>query len=667
MPIDTYTLTKDKNSLARILHLHCTRSESQLMVRRINWMLAWYYMNGYRRFDTYNPVTGGFTPFYMDRDNKMEYQSQQLLYAINQLAGRFQAMDCMPVATATATSLGNIRNKSTAQITADAIVAQNHVNAAKEQAAYLFTCLGSVGIQGHLMDHPTIGLTSDIEVIHPRELYPFPMLGQDFTKLRGIVRQRMVPFEHMKNVYGGRTNSAKDKMEYYEAPVGEMWTDGSLSSGTTDGTGLRWLSGNRDSTSSAFDTTIEMVRVRELWLLGAGNTTHRYVCASGDHIFEDNDMGDVEAYCPIGFSRFFNNGTFHGAGMFDLMFSIHRELEKLQKSLFENVRKIDKYGILVIPAGQMNQNVVLKDVGEGLRTMFYEPDPIAEGFNPFPIQPVNSGDFPGKVAQHAAEVMGSINPIRDLIEEKGRIDSASGLQFLDEQMNKAITTPTLGIEMMWSNMYKSLVQRAAFDLARSQRALPVKDLTLDLAGAVIDPKESTVSFKENPIPDVSKVHFTIKSSSPKSPTARKQEAIQLWQTGVERDPVNFRLFCMKEGLDVALYLDDDAGAYESTVRMILQLYNDGETPGFIAPSPHTTKPDLALRILSGFMTKPLMQMASPEVVNAFRSFREALMQFAGISLPEAVPNPDDAAMLSGGMPGMQGPPGMPVSQGPPPM
>jgi hypothetical protein len=124
---------------------------------------------------------------------------------------------------------------------------------------------------------------------------------------------------------------------------------------------------------------------------------------------------------------------------------------------------------------------------------------------------------------------------------------------------------------------------------------------------------------------------------------------------------------MKEGLDVALYLDDDAGAYESTVRMILQLYNDGETPGFIAPSPHTTKPDLALRILSGFMTKPLMQMASPEVVNAFRSFREALMQFAGISLPEAVPNPDDAAMLSGGMPGMQGPPGMPVSQGPPPM
>lgn len=665
MSIDTYQLPKDPLSLARVLHLHAMRSETQLMIRRINWMLAWYYMNGYRRFDTYNPATGVLTPFYTDRDNKMEFQNHQLLFDINQLAGRFQSMDCMPVANAGNNSLSSIRNRAIGQIVADAIISEDQVEATKEAASYLFTCLGSVGLQCHLVDHPTIGLISDQEVIHPREVFPFPMQGQDHTKVRGIMRQQMIPLSYLKDLYGDKIARRLEDMEYYEASAGEIISDGALASGFSDTYGVHYFNGRGtkgDSNNTSRNTAIEMVRMRQLWLTGPRNTTARYVCASGDVIFQDEDLSAKEVYCPLAFSRFMNNGTFHGAGMFDLMFSQHRELEKLQKSLYANVTKTDRYGMLIIPASSMNQNVVLREVGEGLRAMFYEPDPIAEGFNPFPIQPVNSGDFPGKVAAAATESLRSLNPIQDIIQEKGRVDSASGLAFLEEQMNKAITTPSTGIGAMWGTAYKAVVQKAAENLALSKRALPVTHLTLDLAGAVIDPREGTVTFDKNPVPDVSRLTFKIKSATPKSPTARKQEAIQLWERGIEQDPMNFRMFCMKEGLDIALYMDDDAGAFEATVRMILMLYNDGETPGVITPSPTNTKPDLALRILAGFLTKPVMSMASIEVQDAFTTFRETLMQFAGISLPQAVPNPDDAAMLSGPPPEMLS--GQPQSGGP---
>jgi len=655
MPVDTFNLTTDKDVLPQILHAHCVRSESQLMIRRVNWLLAWYYMNGYRRFNVYDPVSGMISPQYLTTDQKMEYQSTKLLYVINQMAGRFQSMDYRPSATRQGGSLASMQNRAVSQITADAITSTNHIEEVKEHASYLLTCLGSVGLCGHLVDHPTIGLTSDIEVVHPRELLPFPVQGQDHTKVRGIIRQRMVPLSYLKEVYGARRIEARlDNMERYQRAIGDAMLDAD-NNNDSSASGVTWFDGSKGtSTRKSGDTTLEVARIRELWLYGPNGTTRRYIATCGMALLDDQDLSDVEAYCPIGFARFLNNGTFHGTGMFDLLFSIHRELETLQKTLFDNVRNLDRYGMLVIPAGQMNQNTVLKDVGRGLKAVFYEPDPIAEGFNPFAIQPVTTGDMPGRVAAHASELIDGINPIRDLIQEKGRVDSAPGLAFLDEQINRAITTPSLNIQRMWGTMYKSLVQKAAQNLAVSKRSLPVGELTLDLAGAIIDPATDSVSFADNPLPDVSRINFTIRSASPKSEVALKQEAIDLWVKGVEQDPLNFRLYCLKAGLDIPLYIEDDRGAYQSTIRLILTLYNDGQEPGFIAPAPHTTKPDLALRILAGFMTSPAMQVASVEVVDAFLVFRETLMMFAGISLPQAVPNPDDAAMLNGAPP-----PGLP--------
>lgn len=665
---ETLTLPKDPQAICNILMRHADRCELQLMHRRTTWLLAWYYLNGYRRFDVFDPVSGALSPHFLDEQGKMEFQSQDLLYAINQVAGRIQSMDCRLKVDTQGQSLSSQRNRALAQIVGDSLISDDQIRRIQEEFGWIYSCLGFAGLCGHITDHPTIGLTSDIEVIHPRELFPFPAIGQDFTRTQGLMRQRWVPLDHLRKVYGNAKINAKlDSLDWYECDPGENWTDHHEPNATAYWSRSRATAGGSATPSRSKDT-IGVVKVRELWLNGPQNTVSRYVCASGEALLQDQDLSDLEVYCPIGYARFFNNGTFHGAGMFDLLFSVHRQFEQLSKALYNNVMDIDRYGVLVLPQGQINQNQLLRDVGRGLRVMFWEPDAVAEGFSPFPIQPHNAGDMPGRVAQFAKEAMSSINPIQDLIQEKGRVDSASGLAFLEEQITRALTTPTLGVTKAFGDMYRSLVQKAASHLTLSPRALPVGSLTLDLAGAVIDPQNFTVSFPENPLPTITGLSFSIRSVSPRSTVARKQEAIQLWQLGVEQDPMAFRLFALKEGLDFALWQDEDKGSYEMAIVSILIAYGDGQQPGQIVLNPAFTRPEIVTRILTSFIAGPSMMKASLEVRQTMILFRDSMINFMGMVLPGSIPNPDDAAMIGamgGGPPGPGGQPTLPPGQGPP--
>lgn len=517
--------------------------------------------------------------------------------------------------------------------------------------------MGSCGITGHMVDHPTIGLTSDLEVVHPKELMPFPSLGMDHTKARGMIRQRVVPMKFLRDRFGDKViNKNKERMDAWS------WEYGHDMEEPADSPGNGYVLSSASSGAMngiPNDSDLEVVKVRELWLDGARGTVSRYVVSSGDVVLHDLELDDVEAYCPIGFARFMDNGTFHGAGLFDLMFGIVREMERLLKSLFNNIRDIDKYGVLVMPQGTINERAVMRDIGKGLRYMSYSKDALlGDDFKPLVIQPFNAGDVPGKVAQFAKSISDSLSPVQDLIAEKGRVDSASGLQFLDEQISKAMTNPTSGVQAAFGGMYKSLVQKASKEMLLSDRTIPVNKLTLDLAGAVIDPEEGTVNFKKNPIPNFSQISFTVKDTSPRSEVVRKQEAMGLLQAGLT-DPEGVKLFALKEGLDFAMWMDEEKSAYESVIRNILLLYGDGQQTQQIVLTPHTTRPDLQLRVLSAFMANPIMTLASPAVQDAFKAYRESLISFMGQSLPAMVPNPDDVAIvnpqMAGGVAGRIGP------------
>jgi len=642
MATDPIKLTKDPMGLARIIDEHCEREQNRLSYRRASWLVALYYLMGARQFDVFDPVSGTVRYSYLDEDERLDFQSSELLSAVDKISGRLSSLDFRPLVQRVGSSLSSIRQRSIAQIMLDQVVSEHQLQRVVPQFNHIFTLLGSCGITGHMVNHPTVGMTADLEVVHPMELFPFPSLTQDYTKQRGLLRQRMVSMEYLKEVFGAKVTRNKEKLEFFTIKPGETFEQQTANEYTL-GSNVQYSDTKVVGSDPKYDA-IEVAKVRELWLKGPRDTVTRYVVTSGEYVIHDEDLEGREVYCPIGFARFMENGTFHGAGVFDLLFPLCREAEKLQKQLFKNIHDIDRYGVLVLPHGSFNANTMLRDVGKGLRVFPWEPDPISEGFRPFNITPFNSGDVPGKVSAFAVQQIDRLNPIRDLIAEKGRVDSATGLQFLDEQVNRAMNTPTAGVQAAWGDCYRAVLAGTVREVVFSPKTFTVDQLTLDLAGVVVDPETMAVSFEQNPLPSLSQLSFKIKDINPRSKVARKQEALQLQQQ-FQIDADTFMLFALKEGLDFAMWTDEHQSAYESVVRNCLLLYGDGKTPGQVVLTPQTTKPEMQIRVLNSFMAGPTMAVASAEVQNAFIEYHKTLMGFMGLVLPNALPNPDDMAML----------------------
>lgn len=642
MANDPIKLTKDPLALARIIDNHCERETNRLAYRRATWLVALYYLMGARQFDVFDPESGTVRYSYLDEQDRLDFQSSELLSAVDKISGRLSSLDFRPLVMRVGSSLSSIRQRSIAQIMLDQVVSEHQLNRVVPQFNHIFALLGSCGITGHMVNHPTVGLTADLEVVHPMELFPFPSLTADYTKQRGLLRQRVVSMDFLKTAFGSKVTRNKERMEFYTIKPGETFEQQNANEYTL---GSQVVYSDQKVVGHDQEAeSMQVVRVRELWLMGPRDTVSRYVVTSGEYVIHDEDLEGREVYCPIGFARFMENGSFHGAGVFDLLFPLCREAERLQKSLFNNIRDIDKYGVLVLPHGSFNANTMLRDVGQGLRVFPWEPDPISEGFRPFNITPYNSGDVPGRVSAFAIQQIDRLNPIRDLIAEKGRVDSAMGLQFLDEQVNRAMNTPTAGVQQAWGDCYRAVLAGTVREVVFSPKTFTVDQLTLDLAGVVVDPETMAVSFEQNPLPSLSQLSFKIKDINPRSKVARKQEALQLQQQ-FQIDADTFMLFALKEGLDFAMWTDEHQSAYESVVRNCLLLFGDGKTPGQVVLTPQTAKPEMQIRVLNSFMAGPTMSVASAEVQDAFINYHKTLMGFMGLVLPNALPNPDDVAML----------------------
>jgi hypothetical protein len=644
-----YELTKDPQALCDSIDFHVERERTRLSFRLIMWKLAFLYAQGARRFDVFDPATGAIDAHFLDEEGSMEFQAQDLMWMIDRVGGQLAAMDVRLKALRKGMTLAAIRDRAITQVMGDGTTSDEQIEEAKTRFAYTLAALGCCGVVGHVEDHPTIGLSTDFEIIHPRELFPFPSLGHDYNKLGGLIRQHVVPLWWLKKKFGRRVARNLDRMYWWEAEAGAIPGDeagygdegsggGSFEYASRDRSG-----GSRSSPDKA--GMVGMVRVEELWLMGHQRTVRRYAIKSGGYVLEDLTFDDLEVYPSIGMARFVENGTFHGLGLFDLLFSIHRQYELLLKSLFNNVRDLDRYGVVVMPQQQFSERAVLRDVGRGLRTLAWNPDASLENFRPFSITPQNLGDVPGKTAAFARDIMQSMSPWQDLLREKGRIDSQAGLSFLDEKIRQLMTTPSRAVERAWSDAHRAALGSVAREIHLTQRAVPVNQLTLDMAGVILDPVDDVVRFDRNPLPRLSAVTITIRESNPRSEIARKQEATALYALEGMQDPLGLKLLGIEEGLDFAIYSAEERAGYEMIVRQILLLYGDGESPGEIVTTPDTVMPDLQLRILARFMGSVTMAAASPEVQTEFIRYRRWLMEQSGMSLPEGVPNPDDLAML----------------------
>ena len=651
MSLSSYTLPSDPDVVGRLIEQHCIREFRRNGYRFTMWKVAWAYLNGARRFDRLDTNNVRVDSFQLDEEGNLMFQAQEMLSAIERAAGRLSSTDLRPNVRRQGLSLAGIRDRSVGQLILDNCLSDEHVDRVKTDFCHILTALGSCGIEGHVEAAYDMGLCGNLEVIHPMEMIPFPGTGFDMTKQHGFVRQRLVPLARLQDKYGKAfIKSRQDQMRWWSRQTGEPLDNreegiGEFGSGTGDVRyQMAYAAGGGGDKDGELGTATSVAQFRETYLLNADNTVERYIASSGTQVLFDTKDSLKNKYVasPIGWARFFNTGTFYGAGVFDLLYGYVRQFELLVQSLFNNTRDTDRYGFMVMPQGSFNERSALREVGRGLRVLMYDPDPVMEQFKPFAVQPYNAGEMPGRTAAFAKQLIQDLNPERDLVKEKGRVDSASGLQFLDEQINTSVATSRQMVARAFGDAYRSVCAQATAQIVKAPGPIKLTHLDLNLAGVVINPEDDTVSFHKNPLPDIRHLTFTVQELTPRSVVGRKQEALQLLQLQVV-DPDAFKIFALREGLDFAIWMEEEQAAYQSVVRNCLLLYGDGETPGEIVITPYAARPDFQLRILNAFMASPTMGVASAAVQDAFRQYLMTLTTWQGSVLPPGVPSPEDQA------------------------
>jgi len=663
--VETHALPKgNKEQLARAIDQHVSEQEAGMTYRWAVWTLAYLYLSGMREFQLFDTRRGRVLGTYTDEQGVLRYQSQELLSHIDRVVGQLLGMDVWPLVQRQGSSIGAIRSRATAQIILDSVHDRQTLQEAHRKFVTHVVTLGSAGITSHVEDHPVAGLTADHEVIHPKELFPYPSLGADLAKQRGLIRRRMVPLEWLKGRMGNRRIGERElqKMRWVRARHGQS---PEVTGSVTDAAlgDLMKFSGGSGGYASGNVKDGELpiyVELDEVWMWGHRGVVERYVVKSGHQVLMDEDTRGIEAYCPIGHARFMENSNFHAAGMFDLLYGVHRRVETLMEGLFRNVESLDRYGVLVLPGGQLNERTMLRDVGDGMKVVNWDPDSLGgEVFRPFAVSPFNSGDVPGKTAAFARQVMQEVSPFQDLLREKGRVDSQVGLSYLDAQIRNLMTTCTESLGSAWSKSHRSAAAKAGLLLTLTDQALPVRNLTMDLLGAKVDMSKDSVSFYENPMPQLSRLTIGIKAVNPQSELARKQEAMSLLGAASAdgtplTDAGRLKLLSLSEGLDFAMYLGPERAAYEAMIRQILVLYGDGDTPGTIFVTPDMLMPEIQMPMLDEVMKGPEMLAASPEVINEFMALRQMLVESTGMMLPAGVPQIEDMAVQMAAMQQGQG-------------
>ena len=654
--LDIPTLPKDPVHLCRIIDQHVRREERKLLVRRTRWDLARAYADGARmfKFTTGGAFPKGLGAFHFTDEGKMPLQISDLLTQANKIHGALHGIDMRPVATRQTVSLAGIRERAIAQVIANSTMSTEQVKDAMSRFIWTFIWLGSCGLQGHTGDFPNIGLKSEVEVVDPTEIFPFPSLERDMSKQRGIIRQRLFPLEAIGETLGPRImrNIEKMKGHIFERRIGDP-TEVDVASGLsgTDGQRIVGTRGPGIPAGKAKTDSYRMALVRELYMEGPDNTCSRFFSCIGNYPLQDETYDFVQTYCPLAYDRFYETGDFRGAGLFDILFSTVRQFEQLVEDLINNVKDVDAFPLLILPSGVVNERVAFKNDGKKMRYMSVDMEPsfgTNSSFRPITIAPHNAGDTPGKVATFLRDVIRENSPVRDILREKGRVDSLSGLQFLQEQEQRATNTPVANLARVLGRVYKYCVSATTVHLATVPRSLPISELTLDLVGVSIDFEDGTVSFKNNPLPDLSRVQFVPRERTLRSDAIRKKEAVEMARMKMDMgqpDWDGFLLHMFREGLDFAVEAETEKNAFESVQFKLLRIYNDGQTPGQIILTPHTERPDFQIRIVEGFLVSLAVEFASPAVQDALIDYHTALQFMLQNVLPESVPDPFDAALL----------------------
>jgi hypothetical protein len=230
----------------------------------------------------------------------------------------------------------------------------------------------------------------------------------------------------------------------------------------------------------------------------------------------------------------------------------------------------------------------------------------------------------------------------NLVADKGRVDSARGLGFLNELANIPLTYASMSVASAYAGSYRCLLHNLRV-LWPSRRLAYQSFLDDTLAGVVINPETGELSPDENAIPAPDEVEVSIVSPTPVSIEQRRRDLYDMLQ-GKVITLRWFRILSRKLGLDLPVANETEWENYRRAMMNNIVLFNDGKTPGDpdAAPLQPTDIYPLHLEVIEAFISRPEFGLAAEPVRTAFYERREILRQQMGAY--NQLPNVEDAAV-----------------------
>jgi len=643
-----FELPKDPRNAAMVVRRNCNRLDPYLTMWRLNTMMATYYAAGYRVFDQINPHTGHIVARFTETEDDKHMHplgEGQLLYQVQQIMGFLGSMDTTPVATASIKTLDSIRQQGAANAILGSTYRPQSLEQVNTELDYNFAYLGFGCLAVSVEDHPSLGMYNELEVVHPFEVLPLPFLRIGQTNPLGVTRRRLITRESLVEVYDKRTvKRLEDDKSHamHDLEAGDPMDFLDLSGTSLANFGQVYSMGS----GAPFDNKVRVFEVAETWTYGPLNTVDRMLVTCGDVPLEDRDLSQTESYCPLVYRRCYENGTFWGAGHFTMAFGATRRAELLRKAVFRTLLNQESWPVLLLPHGTVNDRTALgKFSGSKLRYLKYTTDmALDRPPSPMAIQPLGANASTVQIAQFLEATAQTVNPVPDLAQDKGRIDSAAAIQFLDQEQKRPITALLNRKRQLLGEAARVSAQRAVDLLMQDPRMIAVPKLSLDLIGTVIDPETKKIGFEDNPLPNIGRLTFTIMEGQPSGGLGAKLESMQLVGSGMQ-SPDQFKLFCVKNDIDLAMDLGDVRQAYDNAVENILFLYNDGMQPQQVLINTNSLRADIELMVLDPFLASREFLQSSTDVQGALLAYQNILRSQLGNLLPPNVMMPQ-VGMLS---------------------
>jgi len=657
-------LPKDGDTLREVLWRMMEDSKRYRIPFAIEWYVSYHYLRGARFFESVDYKSGSVTAFYEDTFGHLPFRYEDILRRYADEVGRLMRLDLWPSVERGGMGLMTARNAAVAHVLLDNAARALPLDSIKLEVCQTLPMYGTVGgCVWEVGEGREKGQTSHvIDVVPPWELLPLPANPMSDSAVRGMVRQRWVSYDWLKDgisvgdkkftlpgVQDSDLMAVEVTPEYVTmdgspvAPIAPNPIAASITRSLSMHGGTSPKSPNKTETAH--------VQLSEIWVPSETRRLARYIVMAGKCLIVDVDFDGKDRpkegpkpVMPISKTVYTGGLGFYGRSFVGPLVTLNAEVESMFMALFRNVQDLDQFGYLFYPEGWGIPRDALEEAKPGRRIFSYRPDPSLPDARVQAIQPVTSGELPGRIAQLGIQLTDKLaGQPTELMSggAPGRVESAKGIDILYQTSTVSLGGPAMGLATMFGDLYRAI-------LWNTKRWPSVKVNTTSMLDDVVvglkfDPSTGEMSLQDNAVPDPFDVVITIRSKEPVDKDKRIGQLAEELKGGIITAR-EFRLINRKENLGLPTGNEVEWQNYMRAVINSVLMFGDGQTPGPCFSSDYDI-PAVHEYVLLARMSSPEFSLASPEVQQKFAARLQDVRALRG-AIPNALPPMEDAAQAS---------------------